>query len=522
MGNRKQKKKKRYLIFMPVIAVLIAGTGVLLFVFKPWTDDDLERSATALAEAVATTKVEVYDGIWDPQRYTDELYYPVGITLSGDKLIIADCMCDRIQIIEAGKNIRVGIPGQYGLSYFDSGALIDGYRENAMFMKPAGVAVAPDGSIIICDTGNNVIRRMDSEFVVTVAGNGSVGFKDGKETDARFNAPRAAAADTAGIIYVADTMNHCIRRIDRDGNVTLFAGGPEEQGWRDGELKDARFCEPSGIAVSPSGDIYVSDSANHCIRKISNGTVTTLAGAPGEIDRATGYSSGGYTDGENENARFNFPRGVALMPDGSLLVADAMNHAVRIIEAGKTRTLAGNGQAGQYYSSAENMALTRPEGVCTDGEFLYISDTVNNRVVSVPMTDRLMEGRPSRYELLSKTGITTDSRYSYNGDIRVYIDDERVDMGRIRPWITADSIYVPIRPLFEALGAIVTLNEVTDVLTVSILDTDTRLHLNEDYFIMKGVAVTTIDEIVRLFPYTFEWFSEFSLIALHIPSDLRG
>ena len=518
----KQKTKKKLILILPIAAVLIAGAAVTFFLWKPWTDDAPALTTTAYAEAVATTKVKIYDGVWDPQRYTDELYYPVGVAVYDENLIIADSMCDRIQIIDGDKNKRIGIPGQYGFSYFDSGALIDGYRENAMFMKPAGVAVAPGGGVIICDTGNNVIRRMDDEFVVTVAGNGYSGFKDGKEVDARFNAPRAAVADADGVIYVADTMNHCIRRIDQDGNVTLFAGNPEEPGWRDGAPLDAMFHEPSGVAISPSGEIYIADSANHCIRKIANGAVTTIAGAPGDIDRTTGYPAGGYIDGSSETARFNFPRDVALTPDGSILVADAMNHAIRLIERGATRTLAGNGMAGQFYASAENLALTRPEGICVDGGMLYISDTVNNRVVSIPLSDRVMEGRPSRDEMLKTSGVTTDSRYSYHGDIRIYIDNERVNMGRVQPWNTSDTIYVPIRPLFEALGAVVTLDETTNILDITIAEKDTLLYLNEDYFIMKGVAVTTIDEIVRLFPYTFEWFPEFSLIALHIPSDLRG
>ena len=521
METKKKHVKPKLFILLALIFAAV-GTTVAIMVWKPGAEDDILLTATEGAEAVATTKAKIFDGVWDPQRYTDELYYPVGIALDGDKIIIADAMCDRIQIIEGDTTKRIGIPGQYGLSYFDSGALIDGYRENAMFMKPAGVSVASEGIIIICDTGNNVIRRMDDEFVVTVAGNGYAGFQDGKEIEARFNAPRDAAVDAEGIIYVADTMNHCIRRIDKAGNVTLFAGDPQEPGWRDGAPHEARFYEPSGITISPSGEIYIADSANHCIRRISGGVVTTVAGVPGDVDRASGYSAGGYIDGDNGSVRFNFPRGVALTPGGAILVADAMNHCIRLIEGGTTRTLVGNGAAGQFYASAENLALTRPEGVCTDGETLYISDTVNNRVVSVPMTDRLMEGRPSRDVMLENSGVTINSKYSYNGDIRVYIDDERVNMGRVQPWNTADSIYVPIRPLFEALGAVVTLDETTNVLDINIQEKETLLRLNEDYFILKGVAVTTINEIVRLFPYTFEWFSEFSLIAMHIPSDLRS
>ena len=198
-----------------------------------------------------------------------------------------------------------------------------------------------------------------------------------------------------------------------------------------------------------------------------------------------------------------------------------MNHAVRKITPTETHTLVGNGVAGQFYASAENLRITEPSGVATDGETLFISDTSNNRVLEVPLNERIMAGRPSREKLLADTGLTTDSRYAYTGDIRVFIDDRRVDMGRVAPWNTPDSIFVPIRPLFEALGASVTVDERTHVLTISVQEQDTVLRLDIDYFILRGVAVTTIEEIDRLFPYVLEWFPEFSLITLHIPFDLR-
>jgi len=521
MDTLKQRLNRKWIIALFAAVVLIAGAAITLFIVRPWVDKAPVRLLTGEAEAVLTTKVGIIDGLQDLSRQLDELYYPVGVVRRGTELIIADSMCDRIQIVDEVSSRRIGRPGQYGLSYFDSGALVDGYRENAMFMKPAGVAIAPNGDIVVADTGNNVIRRIDDEFVITIAGNGQGGFRDGCETDARFNAPRAVAVDAHGNIYVADTMNNCIRRIDTEGNVTLFAGNPAERAWRDGALLEARFHEPSGIAVSPSGEIFVADSGNHSIRRIADGVVTTIAGAPGELDRSSGYSSGGYIDGDNESVRFNFPRDIAVTPDGAIVVADSMNHAIRIIEDGTTRTLVGNGVAGQMYASAENMMLTRPEGVYTDGETLYIADTINNRVVRVPMQDRVMEGRPSRDEMLRRTGITTDSRYSYHGDIRVFVDDQRLDMGRVQPWNTPEGIYIPVRPLFEALGATVYLDERTNVLSVTIQEQDTHLYFNREYFILRGVTVTTIDEVVRLFPYTLEWFPEFSMIALHIPSDIR-
>jgi len=510
-------KRKKFAIYAVIAFLFISAVLTITLFIINLRQEDVPVFTNGTAEAVMTTKALVLDGIWDSLRHSDELYYPLGIMIVGDKAVVADSMSDRIQFIGGDRNVRVGRPGQYGLAYIDSGALVDGYRENALFMKPSDVSVTPNGEIIISDTGNHVIRKMDDTFVVTIAGSGESGYSEGREREAQFNSPRSVAVDNDSIIYVADTMNHCIRRIDKTGNVTLYAGTPRTPGYRDGEALEAMFYEPCGLFLSPEGDLYVADSANHSIRKISGGNVSTVAGSSEEVDRHTGYPKGGYIDGEVDVARFNFPRALTMLPDGSLIIADSMNHAVRLIRNNHVLTLVGNGEAGQYYSSAENMQLTRPEGVCvtSDGEILYISDTLNNRVVGVPLTERILEGRPSRQKMLENTGLTTDSRYAYKGEIRIFINEQRIDMGRVQPWNTPEGIYIPIRPLFEVLGAEVTLNEKTDILTITIDEQNTPLALNRDYFILKGVAVTTADEIKRLFPYTFEWFPELSLIALN-------
>jgi len=512
--------ENKKLLIVIAAAIIVVSITITLFIIRPWAEDET-RQATGEAEAVMTTKIIVFDGLWEPTRHSDEFYYPIGVALFNGNIIVAYSKCDRIQILDGDRNKRIGLPGQYGLSYRDSGALIDGYREHAMFMKPSGVFVCPNGDILIADTGNHVIRKMDDEFVITIAGNGVAGFSDGKEGQAQFNNPRSAVMCPNGYIYVADTLNHVIRRIDSEGNVILYAGSPQKSGFIDSGLSDALFFEPSGLYIDEDGILYIADSANHAIRKIENGMVTTIAGSPGELDRNSGYFIGDYIDGENENARFHFPRDVALMPNGDILVADSLNHTIRVISQDFTRTIAGNGMAGQFYASAENIKISRPEGIYTDGETLFISDSYNNRVLAVPLTERILEGRPSRNSMLAETGISTASRYSYQGDIRVFIGSEWVDMGRVAPWNTADSIFVPIRPLFEALGADVKLDERTNTLTITIDEQDTVLALDTDYFILRGIAVTTFDEIERLFPHTFEWFPEFSTIAIHVPADLK-
>ncbi|MCL2387866.1 MAG: hypothetical protein FWC89_10020 [Defluviitaleaceae bacterium] len=510
--------KKRILI--PIVAVLLLVV-VALFVVFPRNDVYPDEFIRGEAEAVAVTHVGALNGLWNPESIFDELYYPMGIALMGTYLVVADSMCDRVQILDGAQNRRIGRHGRYGLSYYNSGAFIDGFLENAMFMKPAGVFVMDDGNILVSDTGNHSIRKIMGEFVVTVAGNGVAGFSDGDESVAMFNSPRAAVVCDAGFIYVADTLNHVIRRVAPNGDVSLFAGSPRISGFADGALNDALFFEPSGLYITAAGVLYVADSANHSIRRIENGVVSTVAGQPGEPIRFSDYFEGGHIDGTNDEAKFNFPRDIALLPDGSILVADSLNHSIRLITPYGTRTLLGGGQAGHFADSAENLRLTRPEGIATDGENLFISDTMNNRVITVPLTERIAAGRPSRSQMLIDTGLTVNSRFAFRGDIRVFLDGYRVDMGRVQPWINGDSIFVPVRPFLEALGAEVVLDERNGELSIYIDDTVTVLTRDRDYFIMRGVMVTTLSEITRLFPYTVEWFPELSLITLYMPHDLR-
>jgi len=505
-----------------IVIFLLLFSGITTYFIYSHLRATPEVEVAGAAEAVAVTAIANFDGITDPQSILDELYYPIGIAIMGDYLVIADSLCDRIQILDGRYNDRSGMPGRFGLAYGESGAFIDGFREYAMFRKPSGVFVTEEGTIIVADTENHAIRQILGEFVITIAGDGFVGSRDGSETAAQFNHPRAVVACPQGYIYVADTLNHTLRRIDPDGYVRLFSGSPLESGFVDGALADARFFQPSGLYLTEDGVLYVADSANHAIRRIENGIVTTVAGQPGEPIRFSDYFEGGHVDGSISEARFDFPRDVALLPNGDILVADSLNHAIRIITPTETRTLLGGGMAGRFHYSAENLRLTRPEGLATDGETLFLSDTMNNVVLSVPLTDRVLAGRPSRNQMLEATGLTINSRFAFRGDIRVFLGDQRIDMGRVAPWIRGDSIFVPIRPFLEAVGAEVILDETTGYLSIIIDDTRTVLARDLDYFIMRGVMVTTLDELTRLFPYVIEWYPELSLIALYIPQDLRG
>jgi len=215
----------------------------------------------------------------------------------------------------------------------------DGAAPQARFADPYGLAWDPHGTLYVSDAGDNDrIRVLHADGSVTTLAGGTEGFLDGQGAAARFNTPSGLALDALGNLYVADTGNHAIRKVTPAGVVTTLAGDGQP-GWRDGPGAQARFDGPMGLAIDAAGRVIVADAYNDRIRAIaSDGTVTTLAGGalPGDVD------------GPAAQARFDTPCAVLVEPGGRILVADTRNDALRAIDAaGNVTTLAqaqpGNG-----------------------------------------------------------------------------------------------------------------------------------------------------------------------------------
>jgi sugar lactone lactonase YvrE len=228
----------------------------------------------------------------------------------------------------------------------------------ARFNAPTGIAYAPDGTLVIADTGNHTIRKIVAKVASTFAGTaGASGLVDASGAAARFKAPQGVAVDAAGSIYVADTGNNAVRKITSDGLVSTLPG---------------TFAAPRGVAVDAVGTVYVADTGNHVIRAIAaSGTVTIVAGSIGVA---------GSADGTGAGARFSSPSGIAVAPDGTIYIADTGNNTLRAMSSSGVVTTAA-GAAGAAALTDGTGAAARfeaPQGITFDpGGGLYVADTGN-------------------------------------------------------------------------------------------------------------------------------------------------
>jgi sugar lactone lactonase YvrE len=268
----------------------------------------------------------------------------------------------------------------------------NGPATGAQLHFPHGVAVDATGSVYIGDNLNNVVRRVSSGTITTIAGNGhgagrtfGGGYSgdDGPATGAELNMPAGVALDASGNLYVADWLNGRIRKVSNGVITTVAGGGTQADPVYHGPATSARLHGPSGVAVDLSGNIYVADFYNNVIRRVSNGVITTIAG--------NGYGAGhqGRYSGDNgpaTSAELNLPDAVAVDASGNLYIADTYNNAIRKVSNGLIATIAGDGSPGYSGDNgpAANARLNMPRGVAVDASgTVYIADSGNHVVRKV-------------------------------------------------------------------------------------------------------------------------------------------
>jgi len=284
----------------------------------------------------------------------------------------------------ANGTIRKVAPGAVVTTLAGSASIgsADGNGASASFYGPSSSAIDSAGNVYVADTANATIRKVTSNSVVTTLAGlaGNVGSANGTGSNARFNAPQGIAADSSGNLYVADTANHTIRKITSGGVVTTLAGSPGTNGLADGTGTSALFNLPQGVAADTSGNVYVADTWNHTIRKITAvGVVTTLAGLPGYYGDSDGPIGGNGTN----TARFYCPSGLAADASGNIYVADTRNHTIRkVTPAGVVSTLAGLGGVwGSADGTNSNARFNQPQSIAVDASTnLYVLDSGNHTV----------------------------------------------------------------------------------------------------------------------------------------------
>lgn len=330
---------------------------------------------------VAGSGEEGYSGDGGPAAQAG-LALPTGVAMGPHGcLYLADMSNHRIRKVCDGRIATAagkGTPGYSG----DGGP-----AAQASLNEPRGCAVGADGSLYIADSMNNRIAKVDAAGVITtVAGDGAAGYAGdgGPAVEARLQHPYGVAVGADGSLYVADTKNHRIRKVDPAGIITTAAGrsGRGRYYGDGGPAAEARLNEPYGVAVGAGGSLYIADTLNHRIRKIDpDGIISTVAG-----DGVRRYGGDG---GPAVKAGLNSPTAVAVAvgADGSLYIADMNNRRLRKVDPdGVITTVAGTGGAGHWGDGgpATEAAVGRPRAVAVgaDGS-LYFADAENHRIRQV-------------------------------------------------------------------------------------------------------------------------------------------
>jgi hypothetical protein len=297
---------------------------------------------------------------------------PSGVVVdSTGNLYIADTSNGRIRKVSGGAIATVAGNGDY--RYAGDG----GPAASAALNAPAGVAIDAAGNLYIADQSNNRIRKVSGRTITTVAGSGAGGFSGdgGPATSASLNFPTGVAIDAAGNLYIADQSNQRIRKVS-GGTITTVAGNGNTGFSGDGgPATSASLAFPIGVAVDAAGILYIADSADSRVRKVSGGTITTVAG------NGNGVFSG--DGGPATSASVHYPVGVAVDSVGNLYIADVLNQRIRKVSGGTITTVAGNGKQGFSGDGgpATSASFNGPQSVAVDSAGdLYVADQGNNRI----------------------------------------------------------------------------------------------------------------------------------------------
>jgi uncharacterized protein (TIGR03437 family) len=345
-----------------------SGTGLAVGNYKVW-----KVSAAGVLSTFAGTGIPSYSGDGGAPTAA-QLSGPSGVAVAATGLVyISDTQNQRVRAVPAGGSIST-LAGT-GTAGFNGDIALP---RTAQLNLPHGLAADTLGNWYVADTANNRIRKVQpGGNLFTIAGNGNASYfgDGGPATMGSVNQPQGVAVDAAGNVYIADTLDHAVRKVTPDGAIHTLAGtGNPGYSGDGGPANKARLSLPSAVAVDANGNIYVADTGNNEVRRIDPaGTITTV-------------DTGGLLSG---------PRGVAVDRAGNVYIADTGNHRVRRVSPGApVTTIAGNGAccyAGDGAMALDSM-LNQPWAVAVDaGGNVYVADAANNAVrILSPVSADLM------------------------------------------------------------------------------------------------------------------------------------
>lgn len=278
-----------------------------------------------------------------------------------------------IAMISSFFSITLNAQYQYVGTYSGSqtAGFVDGTNVNARYNAPYGLAFDGSHTLYIADALNHAIRKIDitTGIVSTILGNGVAGFVDGNATQARLNTP-AGIYYKNGFLYITDNLNNAIRKLDITTNILTTIAGTGAGGYLDGPALSATFFQPKSLVVDDSGTVFVADYENHVIRQIKNGIVSTYAG--------TGVA--GFINGSAQTAQFWRPRDIRIDHFGNMYVAEVMNNCIRKISNGIVSTYAGTGVAGTQDGPALSATFFAINGIEFYNGSMYVSDANGHKI----------------------------------------------------------------------------------------------------------------------------------------------
>lgn len=400
-----------------VLTVAVLGSATGAYAQQRYTISTIAGTGTAKFSGDSATATSA------------EINSPFGLTVTSDgSVVFADQINHRIRKITSGTITTIVGKGTSGLSSDQTTTATD-----ASMTFPTSVVYDSSGNLYIVDTNNNCIRKVGTDSKISrIAGNGTPGYAESndynpdgdadgdgivnsKDSDFKaveapnvlLNYPIGIAVASDGTIYIADTKNHRIRKVDGSKRVTTIAG-TGTAGWSGdgGKAAAAKLNNPMGLTLDAAGNLYIADAFNHRIRKVAtDGTISTVAGLG-----PAGFSG---DNGKAAGARLFYPKGVQIAPDGKLYIADTFNSRIRVVAAdGTISTIAGNGRYGANGDGGDSRTaeLRFPNAVAVgaDGK-VYISDSQNNRLrMLTPGTvDPTQEDRP----IISLHGVSTPAEF---------------------------------------------------------------------------------------------------------------